>query len=228
MKWITFNDIIAGDRSKRAISNYYRNKQIGIKAHNDDAAADVDIIEQHSKEALLHSTAIEIKGKQLLYCQYGGNFPLMRFSHSDFGDVCCEIMAVYNAMKMCGYIGSDDSFEEFFRISCEFEVNAPYIVSSGHFGGDYKKIDDFLVSRNVRFTVCKDIDKIDELIKNSASCIISYRFDLVKVHTFCCFYDNGKIVSINRGSGCLYLWRNDSVKECLRGGKLLVGYALNP
>ena len=226
MSWKSFDEIINGKHHKRAISNYYRNKSIGIKTADDKDASDTDLIAPRSDEALRHSTVCRVKEKDLLYCQYGGNFPLMKFAYANLGQVICEIMAVYDAMKLSGYIDDDSDFDEFFKIACEFEVNAPYITPTGHFGGDYRRIGDFLRSRGVDFTVCRDIDKIDAEIRSSESCVVSYRFDHVGVHSFCCYYDGDKLVSINRGSGCLYLWYDNSVNDCLRGDKLLVGYIL--
>lgn len=225
MQWITFDKIINDKHYKNTLENYTFNKNIGIKTHDDPDTQDIDIVENNTAEALKHSNVITVCGKQLLYCQYGGNFPKMRFCKAVMSDVNCEILACYNALKFSGYI-NDIGFEEFFIIAAELEVNAPYVISTGHFGADHKKLGEFLRSRNVPFTVFTDPCEATEALKASKCAIVSYKFDMVKIHTFMCFYENSMVVSINRGSGCLYLWKNGSISECLKGGKMCEAYIL--
>ena len=225
MQRVTFDNIVSDKRYKNAFENYTLNKNIGIKTQDDPDAQDTDIVESGTAEAFKHSNVITVCDKQLLYCQYGGNFPKMRFCKADMSDVNCEILACYNALKFSDYI-NDSGFEEFFKIAAELEVNAPYVISTGHFGADHKKLGEFLKSRDVPFTVHTDPDKATEALKVSKCAIVAYKFDMVKIHTFMCFYENGKVVSVNRGSGCLYLWKNESIIECLKGGKLCEAYIL--
>lgn len=226
MQWVTFDKIVNDKRYKSTLENYYFNKNIGIKTQDEPDAQDTDIVEDNTAEALKHSNVITVCGKQLLHCQYGGSFPKMRFCKADMSDVNCEILACYNALKFSEYI-KDIDFEEFFKIAAELEVNAPYLISTGHFGADHKKLSEFLKSRNVPFTVFTDPDEATETLKTSKCAIVSYKFDMVKIHTFMCFYENSKVVSVNRGSGCLYLWKNDSISECLKGGKLCEAYIIH-
>lgn len=226
MKWITISEILSENKFKTAVKNYRINRKIGIKKQNDLNVRDADIIKKGSADAMKYSTVIEVKEKKLLYCQHGGNFPKMRFARAKMSNVICEAIAIYNALKFSGYIDDDEDFEEFFKISCEFEVNAQYIITGGHWGTDYKRLGEFLNSRSIPFKIITDTEKADAMLKNAKCAVISYKFYLFGVHTFMCFYDSGKVISVNRGSGCLYLWKNNSIKECLQGQKLAAAYLI--
>ncbi len=222
-RWIVFNEIIGGKRFRRAQKNYHLNTNIGIRTADDPAAADIDCIERDSAEALLHSNIIDCCGHSLLTCQYGGNFPLMKFSKAKMSDVCCEILAAYNALRICG---KADCFSDFFKLACEFEANGPFLIKSGHFGADYRKIGLCLEAHGLSVKAVKRLPELESIASSAVCCVISYRFSLVKIHTFLCIYDGGRFISVNRGSGCLYNWSDESLAKCLRGGRLLVGYAV--
>lgn len=226
MKWITISEILSENKFTAAVQNYRNNRSIGIKKLDDPEAESTDAVTKNSEDAARHSTVTEVSGKKLLYCQHGGNFPKMRFARAKMSNVICEAIAIYNALKFSGYIDDDKDFEEFFKISCEFEVNAQYIITGGHWGTDYKRLGEFLNSRSIPFKIITDTEKADAMLKNAKCAVISYKFYLFGVHTFMCFYDSGKVISVNRGSGCLYLWKNKSIKECLRGQKLAAAYLI--
>lgn len=223
--WILFDEIMKSDGFERAKNNYLHNCSVGIKTVTDASAHPCDCVCRKSNSAGLYSTVIQCKGKDLLFCQYGGSFPQMRFSRAKMSEVCCEIMAAYNALVLCGT--EDDGFSGFFKLACEFEANGPYLLKSGHFGGDYRKIGTCLKAHGAEVSETSSIDLLEELAVQSECVIVSYRFDMVKIHTYLCFRDEDGITAVNRGGCCLYTWKNKSIRECLRNGRLLRGYAVN-
>lgn len=84
---------------KRAFLNYWCNNYTGLSSDN-----------------LLNYNGVEV-----LVDQYGGNFPLLSFADVTMDEVCCEVMATYNALVM--YDNSNDNYD-FFKIAVEFELNA--------------------------------------------------------------------------------------------------------
>ncbi len=108
----------------RAMKNYENNKSIGIKINNDiDADITIKDVTEGSTEALKHSNIISKDNYNLLYAQYAGNFPKMKFSNSKMSHVCCEIMATYNALALVGefdinYDGTvTNDLDEYFKLA---------------------------------------------------------------------------------------------------------------
>lgn len=225
------------DKNK-AMKNYENNKSIGIKINNDiDADITIRDVTEGSTEALKHSNIISKDNYNLLYAQYAGNFPKMKFSNSKMSHVCCEIMATYNALALVGefdinYDGTvTNDLDEYFKLALEFEINDIYlgfINSSGSWGSDPKGIEECLKSYNCNYKVFNNVDDMDKDLSKSVSMIVSYKFKVLGIHTYSCYYDDSsnKIYSINRGSGNLYLWENNSIQECISDKNFSVGYVL--
>lgn len=161
----------------------------------------------------------------------------MKFSNSKMSHVCCEIMATYNALALVGEFDINyngivtNDLDEYFKLALEFEINDIYfgfINSSGSWGSNPKGIKECLKSYNRNYKVCNDVDDMDNDLSKSVSMIVSYKYNFLGIHTYSCYYDasSNKIYSINRGSGNLYLWENDSIQECVSDNKFSVGYIL--
>lgn len=220
----------------RAMKNYKNNKSIGIKTENDiDADMNIDNIIKNTPEALKYSNIISKDNYNLLRAQYGGNFPKMKFAYSKMHNVCCEVMATYNALALVGefdinYNGTiTNDLDEYFKLALEFEINDLYLNNPlGGFGSDPKGIEECLKAYNHNYRVYTNVYDMDKDVSDSVPMIVSYKFYGLGVHTYFCYYDANlnKICSVNRGSGSLKIWEDDSIKECLRDHNLHIGYIL--
>ncbi len=227
LSWIRFSELDKARTShKRAYDNYFKNRQIGIKTQTDEDAPDCNCLKSKSPLANKYSSVTKIWNKDILRAQYSGHFPLMKFSKAKMSETCCEVMGTYNALKLYGAFESDKDFDVFFKLAAEFEVNALFLLKTGHFGSNPFKIGRCLNAYKVAYDEYRSVTELDSRLNNGDIAIIGYRHHLVCMHVFCCVKENGKVISINRGSGCLYNWKNDSVSQCLKKGKFLVGYIL--
>ena len=213
--WInrTCNDV----NLLRAINNYENNKSIGIDTTNN---------------------LTPVNNYNLLFYQNGGNFPKMKFNSAIMSNVCCEIMATYNALALTGEFDiinnsgvMTNDVNEFFELALEFELNAQYldyIPSGGRFGSDPEKIEDCLISYNKQYQLYTNVDDMDNNMTNSVSAIVSYNFYVFGIHTYCCYYDNqaGKIKSINRENNNTHVLGTNSIKNCLGDYDFNIGYIL--
>ena len=220
----------------RAMKNYKNNKSIGIKTEDDDDA-DMSLIKvekEELEEAVKHSNIISKDNYNLLRAQYGGNFPKMKFASSKMHKVCCEVMATYNALASVGefdinYNGTiTNDLNEYFKLAVEFEINDLYYNPTGGFGSNPKGIEECLKAYNHNYRVYTNVYDMDKAVSDSVPMIVSYKFNVLEVHTYFCYYDANlnKICSVNRGSGSLQIWEDDSIRECLRNHNLYIGYIL--
>lgn len=206
LKWIKFSEFDSQRlMHKIAMRNFEHNCSVGIEKNG---------------------CVTVINSKELLRAQKLGSFPLMKLSKADLSKTCCEVIATYNALKLCGKITDDDSFTSFFRLCSEFVVNALLLLPSGHFGSNPFKIKNCLNAYNAPFRQFRSIDKFETSLNDKDIAIVSFRHHFFCIHTFCVIKDGGKLISINRGSGCDYEWKNDTLSECLRKNRFLVGYIL--
>lgn len=227
LEWIRFSEFDKTRRlHKRAYDNYIRNGQIGIKTQTSDDVPECDCLKSNSPLAGKYSSVTRLWGRNILRAQYSGNFPVMKFGRAKMSKTCCEIIGTYNALKLCGAFDNDADFDGFFRLAAEFEVNALFLLKTGHFGSNPFKIGRCLDAYDIAFDEYRSVTKLDSRLTDGDIAIVGYRHHLVCMHVFCCVKERGKIISINRGSGCLYNWENVSVSQCLKKGKFLVGYIL--
>lgn len=219
-----------------AMENYINNKSIGIKTENDiDADMNIDNIIKNTPEALKYSNIISKDNYNLLRAQYGGNFPKMKFAYSKMHNVCCEVMATYNALALVGefdinYNGTiTNDLDEYFKLALEFEINDLYLNNPlGGFGSDPKGIEKCLKAYNHNYKAYTNADDMDKDVSDSVSMIVSYKFYGFGIHTYFCYYDANlnKICSVNKGSNNLKIREFCSIKECLGDSNLHIGYIL--
>ncbi len=227
MRWIRFKELNEKKRMHRlASSNFSHNISIGIKKANDSDIANTNHLSKDWNNSQKYSSAVTIEGKRLLRCQYSGNFSKMKLSLSKMSNTCCEILATYNALVLSSKISDNENYEAFFKLASEFVANALYVTSTGIFGSNPKKIPCCLDAYNQDYTLYKSIEELDNDMRDGDIAIISYRHHLVCIHTYCCIKKNGKFISINRGSGCLYEWENKTMSECLKNKRLIIGLVM--
>lgn len=167
-----------------------------------------------------------INSKKLLRAQKLGSFPMMKLSKAKLSDTCCEVIATYNALKLCGRVCDDESFKDFFKLCSEFVVNALLLLPSGHFGSNPFKIKNCLSAYSQPFTKISKLSEFEEKMKDGDVAIVSFRHHFFCIHTFCVVKQGEKLISINRGGSCDYEWKNDTLSDCLRKNRFLVGYIL--
>lgn len=206
MSWIKFCDL---NKKKyihnTAIENYNHNKAIGISA----------------KDCIT-----VISGKTLLRAQSLGSFPKMKLSCAKLSKTCCGVIATYNALKLYGLFPNDKDFNGFFKLCSEFVVNALLLLPTGHFGSNPFMIKNCLATYNIPYSVYKNPVEFENTLNEGDISIVSFRHHFVCMHTFCLVKQNGSLVSINRGNGCNYEWKDNTLSDCLRKHKFLVGYIL--
>lgn len=223
MAWIRFDKLNKNKLIHRlALSNYEHNTSLGIRTYNDCDCGNLDVLTKKWHNSSKYSSITEICGKRLLRCQYSGNFSKMKFSVARMSNTCCEVIAVYNALVLSGKITDDKNFDAYFKLASEFVVNGLFLTKSGFFGSSPKKISSCLGAYGQEHTVYTSLSELERNVKDGDIIVVSYRHHLVCMHTYCCVKLGNEIVSINRGSGCLYEWKNKSITECLKGNSFII------
>ncbi len=210
---------------RRAFRSYERNRSIGIKQTDDPDAAALSELQADSEEAAKHSTVAAYSGRSLLRAQFGGTFPKLRFAGNPMSKVGCEIIALYNALRLADAVVPDTE-TAFFRLTLECELNAKWL--GGYFGTNPMRLGNCLASYGVsfrRYGFCEHV-RLDQALPCETAAIVSYWFRGLHVHTCCCFPRHGRIFTLNRGCGNLYEWKNDSIRQCLSGTRFWTGYLL--
>ncbi len=154
---------------------------------------------------------------------------------------CCEIMATFNLLSVAGIYDVKDisgnitnNINQYFKLATEFELNNlmfGQVITTGRWGskpsGIGKCLSAYNVSANDYEFLNSDADNLDNMIKNTSGFAIISTFS-ISIHTFFIFYDSTKqkFVAVNRGSGNLYGWKEDSIKDILNGDILVGAYVL--
>lgn len=208
-----------------AFRSYEINRSIGIKQTDDPDAASLSELQADSEEAAKHSTVTVYSGCSLLRAQFGGTFPKLRFAGHPMSKVGCEIIALYNALRLAGAVVSDTE-TAFFRLALECELNAKWL--GGSFGTNPMQLGNCLASYGVSFRRYRFYEciQLDQALPYGTAAIVSYWFRGMHVHTCCCFPRYGRVFTLNRGCGNLYEWKNNSIRQCLSGARFWTGYLL--
>ncbi len=244
----------------RAMKNYKYNTAIGLKEKTDstcivDGAYLIDDTKYGENFSLQYSNIFNelgtefyssLKNYRLLWNQYGGNFPKLKYVNTDSNNKymdysCCEIMATFNLLSVAGIYNVKDTvgkitndIDQYFKLATEFELSNlmfGQVITTGRWGskpsGIGKCLSAYNVSANDYEFLTSDADDLDNMIKNTSGFAIISTFS-GPIHTFFVFYDSStdEFVAINRGSGNLYGWKEDSIKDILNGDILVGGHVL--
>ena len=202
------------------------------------------------KRGLDSCNKTKINGKDLVIYQSGGAFPELNFNSVKMDDVCCGIMATYNALKLAGYQ------VDFFKLALEFEYNATTYIPiisgfalNGSFGSDPYKIRNCLEAYNVSsYSVYETKNfngysqasgAFDMALLKGQSGIILISFPIkntnlyLPMHYFAATYDSSSstnpICTFNFNSGDQTATYCSSITNTLNAVKwhFLMGYVIN-
>ncbi len=116
----------------------------------------------------------------LIY-QSGGAFPALAFRRARMSNVCCGIMAAYNALTLTG-INAD-----FLKLAAEFERNAATpAIPAGVFGCLPWRTGACLAAHGARFTKCRGLKEFENALTIGKVGVLSYKFSIwdPRAHTF--------------------------------------------
>ncbi|MDE6733743.1 MAG: hypothetical protein K2J77_12825 [Oscillospiraceae bacterium] len=158
----------------------------------------------------------------LIY-QSGGAFLSLRFRRVRMSNVCCEIMAAYNAMTLTG-INVD-----FLKLAAEFERGGAIpAIPPGVFGSSPLSIGKCLTAYGVKFTKYTRLAEFESALKEGSVAVLSYKFKGLdpRVHGFTLRKTADGITAYNRFSNDKAPRNYDSVAEAIAGKVFLVGYVI--
>lgn len=181
-----------------------------LRAYNHNAALLPDF-----SENLLENGA--------LIFQEGGAFSDLRFRRMRMCNVCCEIMAAYNALTLSG-INVD-----FLKLAAEFERGgAVPAIPSGAFGNSPLSIGRCLAAYGVSFAKYTRLAEFENALKEGSVAALSYKFKGLdpRVHGFSLQKTANGIVTYNRYSNIKEPRNYSSVKEALGKNIFLVGFVI--
>lgn len=261
--YMAYNEWIHGKNNDvdRAMDNYKYNLDIGLKEKTDSAyiingAYLKDNHKEGDLDALHYSNIFNelgtesysiIKDYRLLWNQYGGNFPKMKYVNTDSNNKymdysCCEIIATFNLLSVASIYDIKDTsgkitndINQYFKLALEFELSNlmfGQVITTGRWGSNPNGIGRCLSAYNVNANdyelINSNSQKINNEIKNTSGFAIISTFSFPYVHTYFIFYDSlsSKFIAINRGSGNLYGWPFVSIEESLRGDSLIGAHIL--
>ena len=192
-----------------------------------------------------------INDYRLLWNQLGGNFPKLKYVNTDSNNKymdysCCEIMATFNLLSVAGIYDVKDTsgkitndINQYFKLATEFELSNllfGQVITTGRWGSKPSGIGKCLSAYNVNAKDYKFLNyefadsefaDLDNMVKNTSGFAIISTIS-GSIHTYFVFYDSSrsKFIAINRGSGNLYGWEFDSIKDSLRGNILCGAHIL--
>lgn len=155
--------------------------------------------------------------------QYGGAFPTLRFRRVKMSGVCCEIMAVYNAMTLLG-MGID-----LLRLAAEFEYNAAVpAIPPGAFGNSPFAIGRCFEAYGVGFAKYRRLAEFENALTVGKLGVLSYKFKGLdpRIHAFVVRKTPDEIIAYNRFSDDRETRNYNSVTEAISGKVFLVGYVI--
>lgn len=159
-----------------------------------------------------------------LIFQSGGSFPALRFRRVKMSNVCCEIMAAYNAMKL---IGRETNI---LKLAAEFERNGAIpAIPPGAFGNSPFSIGRCFAAYGVDFSRCRTLAEFESALVPGKTGVLSYKFRGLdpRVHAFTVQNTPNGIIAYNRFSNDRELRNYSSVAEAIKGKIFLAGYVVN-
>lgn len=163
----------------------------------------------------------------VLIFQEGGSFPELRFRRVKMSNVCCEIMAAHNAMKLSG------QEVDFLKLAAEFERNGAIpAIPPGAFGNSPFSIGRCFSAYGAEFTKCRTLAEFEAALAAGKVGVLSYKFKGLdpRVHAFTAQRspDGSGIIAYNRFSNDREPRNYSSVAEAIKGKIFLVGYVTSP
>lgn len=159
----------------------------------------------------------------VLIYQSGGSFPALRFRRVKMCNVCCEIMAAYNAMLLAG-ISVD-----FLKLAAEFERGGAIpAIPPGAFGNSPFSIGRCFAAYGVKFTKYTRLAEFERALNTGSVAVLSYKFKGLdpRVHAFSMQKTADGIIAYNRFSNDKAPRNYGSVAEAIAGKVFLVGYVV--
>lgn len=181
-----------------------------LRAYNLNAAMSADFSENR------------LENGALIY-QSGGAFLSLRFRRVKMCDVCCEIMAAYNAMTFSGLN------VDFLKLAAEFERGGAFpAIPPGLFGNSPLSIGRCLAAYGVKFTKYTRLAEFESALTEGKIAVLSYKFKGLdpRVHGFTLRKTADGITAYNRFSNDKAPRNYSSVAEAIDGKVFLVGYVL--
>lgn len=159
----------------------------------------------------------------VLIFQSGGAFLKLRFRRVKMCNVCCEIMAAYNAMLLAG-INVD-----FLKLAAEFERGGAIpAIPPGMFGNSPLSIGRCFAAYGVRFEKYTRLAEFEDALKPGSAAVLSYKFGGLdpRIHAFSMQKTADGIIAYNRFSNDREPRHYSSVAEAIAGKVFLVGYVV--
>lgn len=153
--------------------------------------------------------------------QTGGAFPVLRFRRVKMSDVCCEIMAAYNAMTLSGME------TDLLKLAAEFEHNAAIpAIPPGAFGNNPFTIGRCFSAYGVKFAQYRRLAEFEDALAQGKLGVLSYKFKGLdpRIHAFTVQKTPDGIIAYNRFSNDREPRDYDSVAGSLTGKVFLVGF----
>ena len=158
----------------------------------------------------------------LIY-QSGGAFLSLRFRRVKMSNVCCEIMAAYNAMLLAGITA------DFLKLAAEFERGGAIpAIPPGAFGSSPLSIGRCLAAYGVRFTKYTRLAELESALKEGSVAVVSYKFKGLdpRCHGFTLQKTESGITAYNRYSNDKAPRNYSSAAEAISDRIFLVGFVL--
>lgn len=132
----------------------------------------------------------------LIY-QTGGAFPVLRFRRARMSNVCCGIMAAYNALALSGIA------VDYLELAAEFERNAATpAIPAGIFGCLPWRTGACLAAHGAKFTKYRTLARLEDALTVGKVGVLSYKFSVLdpRMHTFTVQRTEDGVVAYNHFS----------------------------
>lgn len=159
----------------------------------------------------------------VLIFQSGGAFPALKFRRVKMCDVCCEIMAAYNAMFLTGI------YVDFLKLAAEFERGGAIpAIPPGAFGNSPLSIGRCFTAYGVGFAKHTRLVEFEKALAVGSVAVLSYKFKGLdpRVHAFAIQKGADGITAYNRFSNDREPRNYGSVAEAIAGKVFLMGYLI--
>lgn len=159
-----------------------------------------------------------------LIFQSGGVFPKLRFRRARMSNVCCEILAAFNALTLT------KTSVDFLKLAAEFEYGAAIpAIPPGVFGCDPFRIGRCFEAYGVSFAKYRSPNELEKALTVGKISVVSYKFGRLdpRIHTFAVEKTADGVAAYNRYSNVREPELLHSVRDTLSREKVfLAGYVL--
>lgn len=151
-----------------------------------------------------------------LVFQSGGAFTRLRFGRVNMSNVCCGIMAAYNAMLLAGLSEQD---VDFLKLAAEFEYGAAVpAIPSGMFGNNPWRINRCLSAYGFCSERYGSLAMFENALTAGKVGVLSYKFGMLdpRMHIFAVQRTEDGVVAYNHYSNLREPEIGSSVAEVLK------------